>query len=79
MASAFKSSPVPFVRFLMARVRRSCDSIQKTHVGKILDGVLLTEADFASRGGSSSNSNDSLDVAESEEDVVEGFKGLSVQ
>ncbi|KAL6876310.1 hypothetical protein HDV57DRAFT_502181 [Trichoderma longibrachiatum] len=43
--SAFKKSPVPFLKVLM-KIRRNCEVIVKTHIGKILDGLLLLQADF---------------------------------
>ncbi|KAJ2892636.1 uncharacterized protein MKZ38_009532 [Zalerion maritima] len=48
--STFRSSPVQFVKVLMAEIRRNCDSIDKTHLGKILDGSFLTEEDFQRPG-----------------------------
>jgi hypothetical protein len=44
--STFKNSPTRFLKVLMTKVRRNCESIEKTHMGKILDGRLLTRADF---------------------------------
>ncbi|KAF8851671.1 hypothetical protein BDZ45DRAFT_140606 [Acephala macrosclerotiorum] len=44
--SSFQSSPTRFLKVLMTKVRRNCESIEKTHMGKILDGRLLTRADF---------------------------------
>ncbi|OTA00440.1 hypothetical protein A9Z42_0000130 [Trichoderma parareesei] len=43
--SAFKKSPVPFLKVLM-KIRRNCEVIDKTHIGKILDGILLLQEDF---------------------------------
>lgn len=45
----FPSSPVQFLRILMSKIRRDGSSIDRTHVGKMLNGVLLTEDDFAPR------------------------------
>lgn len=46
----FKDSPVAFLKVLMSKIRRDCrGGIGKTHVGKVLDGALLTESDFESR------------------------------
>lgn len=42
----FKDSPVKFLKVLMTKIRRNCEGIEKTHLGKILDGGLLEEADF---------------------------------
>ena len=42
----FKDSPVKFLKVLMTKIRRNCEGIEKTHLGKMLDGALLEEADF---------------------------------
>ncbi|KAH8125774.1 hypothetical protein LI328DRAFT_165631 [Trichoderma asperelloides] len=44
--SGFKKSPVQFIKVLVTKIRRNCEVVEKTHLGKILDGVLLTEEDF---------------------------------
>ncbi|UKZ89824.1 uncharacterized protein TrAFT101_004866 [Trichoderma asperellum] len=44
--SEFKKSPVQFIKVLVTKIRRNCEVVEKTHLGKILDGVLLTEEDF---------------------------------
>ncbi|EXJ68848.1 uncharacterized protein A1O5_07780 [Cladophialophora psammophila CBS 110553] len=44
--SAFRRSPVPFLKVLMSKIRRNCQSIDKTHMGTILDGRLLRPSDF---------------------------------
>ncbi|KPM34569.1 hypothetical protein AK830_g12007 [Neonectria ditissima] len=44
--SGFTKSPVKFIKVLMERIRQNGKTIEKTHVGKILDGVLLTEENF---------------------------------
>lgn len=49
----FTDSPVMFLKMLMNRVRRNCEGIESTHVGKVLDGVLLTEDDFEEVGSAS--------------------------
>lgn len=41
----FKETPVKFLKALLTRVRRPC-GIEKTHLGKQLEGALLTEEDF---------------------------------
>ncbi|KAH3956582.1 hypothetical protein HBH98_241660 [Parastagonospora nodorum] len=41
-----KASPIPFLRALLMRIRREGDGLEKTHLGKILNGVRLEEADF---------------------------------
>lgn len=45
--SRFTRSPVQFLYLLMTKLRRDSDSIEKTHMGSILNGVLLERADFA--------------------------------
>lgn len=41
-----KESPVKFLKVLMTRVRRACEGIEKTHLGKLLEGAVPTEEDF---------------------------------
>lgn len=43
------TSPVPFLKSLMTSVRYHGGSIEKTHVGKMLCGAILTENDFGPR------------------------------
>jgi hypothetical protein len=45
-SSSFMRSPVKFLYVLMTKIRRNCDSIEKTHMGRILNGTLLERADF---------------------------------
>ncbi|TVY81339.1 hypothetical protein LSUE1_G008843 [Lachnellula suecica] len=47
--STFKSSPVKFLKVLMTRIRRNCEGVDKTHMGKLLDGIILTPADFGEK------------------------------
>jgi len=44
--STFKDSPVKFLRVLLTKIRRNCEGVDKTHMGKILDGRLLCASDF---------------------------------
>ena len=44
--SAFIHSPVQFLKNLMTKIRRNCQEIEHTHIGKVLGGRLLTLADF---------------------------------
>lgn len=44
--SEFTRSPVQFIKVLVTKIRRNCETVEKTHIGKILDGILLTEEDF---------------------------------
>jgi hypothetical protein len=41
-----KDSPVNFLRVLLTKVRRNCEGIEKTHIGKILIGMLLERNDL---------------------------------
>jgi hypothetical protein len=41
-----KSSPVRFLRTLLMKIRREGEGVEKTHMGKILNGVRLEEMDF---------------------------------
>ncbi|USP74172.1 hypothetical protein yc1106_01446 [Curvularia clavata] len=43
-------SPVPFLRTLLMKIRREGEGVEKTHMGKILDGVALEEGDFKGLG-----------------------------
>ncbi|KAM0433504.1 hypothetical protein ACHAPT_004384 [Fusarium lateritium] len=45
--SGFSKSPVRFLKVLMSKIRQDCELIEKTHVGKILEGIRLVEEDFA--------------------------------
>ncbi|KLU86149.1 hypothetical protein MAPG_05168 [Magnaporthiopsis poae ATCC 64411] len=45
---AFTQSPVPFLKVLMTKIRRDCESIDKTHIGMMLNGIVLREEDFES-------------------------------
>uniref|UniRef100_A0A0B7JTP1 ubiquitinyl hydrolase 1 n=1 Tax=Bionectria ochroleuca TaxID=29856 RepID=A0A0B7JTP1_BIOOC len=42
----FAASPVKFLKAIIGRIRFNCEGIEKTHLGKILEGALLTEDDF---------------------------------
>jgi hypothetical protein len=41
-----RSSPVPFLRVLLMKIRREGEGIEKTHMGKILNGVRLERGDI---------------------------------
>jgi hypothetical protein len=41
-----KKSPVPFLRTLLMKIRREGEGVEKTHLGKILNGERLEELDF---------------------------------
>ena len=42
----FSKSPIPFLRILVNKIRRNNHDITKTHVGKMLGGVMLNESSF---------------------------------
>lgn len=42
----FSKSPVSFMKILATRIRQNSEYIERTHVGKILQGVRLFESDF---------------------------------
>jgi len=42
----FETSPIMFLNVLIQKLRRDCMGIEKTHMGKILAGEILTEKDF---------------------------------
>lgn len=42
----FKHSPVGFLKVYLSKVRRNCKGIERTHMGKVLDAVLLKENEF---------------------------------
>ncbi|KAJ9225449.1 hypothetical protein DTO169C6_2182 [Paecilomyces variotii] len=44
--SNFSRSPVKFLQVLLSQIRRSGEGIDKTHMGKILDGIILHPSDF---------------------------------
>ncbi|KAL4963332.1 uncharacterized protein BDV14DRAFT_201959 [Aspergillus stella-maris] len=46
LLSTFKNSPLKFLKVLMSQIRKDGQEIDKTHIGRILDGKLLTEEDF---------------------------------
>ncbi|KAH7095848.1 hypothetical protein FB567DRAFT_624053 [Paraphoma chrysanthemicola] len=41
-----KDSPVPLLRALLMRIRKEGDGLEVTHLGKMLNGIRLEEADF---------------------------------
>lgn len=45
--SGFSKSPARFLKVLMAKIRQVCELIEKTHMGKILEGERLHESEFA--------------------------------
>lgn len=45
--SGFQDTLVPFMRVLMGRILRQYGGIERTNVGKVLEGLLLSREDFA--------------------------------
>jgi len=45
----FTHSPVKFLKVLMTKIRRNCEGVDKTHMGKLLDGQILLPSDFETR------------------------------
>ncbi|RMZ73552.1 very large low complexity [Pyrenophora seminiperda CCB06] len=43
-----KKSPVTFLRMFLMKIRRGGEGVEKTHLGRILNGVRLEESDFNS-------------------------------
>ena len=46
LGTGLESGAVLFFKALMTRIRRNCESIDRTHLGRILGGEFLTEDDF---------------------------------
>ena len=44
-----KTSPVPFLRAFLMKIRREGEGVEKTHMGRILNGGRLEEGDFERR------------------------------
>ncbi|RYP24740.1 hypothetical protein DL765_000286 [Monosporascus sp. GIB2] len=42
----FTQSPSAFLRVVMSNIRRECQDISRTHVGRMLAGEILSESDF---------------------------------
>ncbi|RYP01100.1 hypothetical protein DL764_006299 [Monosporascus ibericus] len=47
----FTQSPTAFLRVVMSKIRRDCQDISRTHVGRMLAGEILTESDFHTNAG----------------------------
>ncbi|KAJ5168682.1 uncharacterized protein N7482_004276 [Penicillium canariense] len=45
--STFHQSPLKFLSILMSQMRKDCQEIGRTHLGRILSGQLLSVSDFA--------------------------------
>lgn len=75
----FAESPVQFLKVLMAKIRGNGNaSIEKTHVGKMLNGVILTEDDFERRPKRKAESQLTRDEVKAEEAVAEQGQGLFI-
>lgn len=48
-----KASPVPFLRQLLLKIGREGEGVEKTHLGRILNGLRLEEKDFKAAGSNS--------------------------
>lgn len=48
--SRFVECPLKFFRVLLTKIRRSCENIDKTHMGSILDERLLSPKEFENAG-----------------------------
>lgn len=48
-SSTLTKSPVKFLKVFLTKARRDSQSIEKTHLGKLLDGALLEEDEFESQ------------------------------
>jgi hypothetical protein len=48
--NTFEQSPVAFLNVFLAKCRKDCQSIDKTHVGRMLAGELLTQKNFDEQG-----------------------------
>ncbi|KAF2866821.1 hypothetical protein BDV95DRAFT_611492 [Massariosphaeria phaeospora] len=54
---SLKTSPVKFLKELATKIRRDCSGIEKTHLGRMLDGALLEKADFVTSTRHSAHGN----------------------
>ncbi|PHH79060.1 hypothetical protein CDD80_5691 [Ophiocordyceps camponoti-rufipedis] len=72
--SGFSKSPVGFLRELMTKIRQRCERIERTHVGRIFDGVLLEPGDFEELNGEGDDEGTvgSEEMNEDETSVDEG-------
>jgi hypothetical protein len=43
---ALRKSPVPFLRVLLMKIRREGEGVEKTHIGRVLNGIRLEASDF---------------------------------
>ncbi|RMJ25082.1 hypothetical protein PHISP_04065 [Aspergillus sp. HF37] len=47
--TTFRQSPLKFLKVLMSQIRKDCQEVDKTHIGRIVDGRLLSPSDFELR------------------------------
>ncbi|GAB0134712.1 hypothetical protein EsDP_00003070 [Epichloe bromicola] len=59
-----QSSPLPFLKLLMTNIRNYGSNIDKTHMGRMLDGEFLTEKDFSPRMKRERDDDDTEDDTE---------------
>ncbi|KAJ5893250.1 hypothetical protein N7495_004941 [Penicillium taxi] len=45
--STFRESPLKFLAMLMSQIRKDCQEIGRTHIGRLLSGQLLNVSDFS--------------------------------
>jgi hypothetical protein len=45
-SKGFQNSPVKFLKTLVTKIRRNCEGVEKTHIGRILDGDVLEHDAF---------------------------------
>lgn len=70
----FENCPLNFLEALMSKIRKDSQDIEKTHLGQILDGRLLTSSDFQDpeAGSTTAESEDnSMDIDSSEYDATD--------
>ncbi|KAJ9492030.1 hypothetical protein VN97_g1201 [Penicillium thymicola] len=46
ISGTFPRSPLKFIKFLLSQIRKDCRDIRRTHLGRIVDGRLLTRSDL---------------------------------
>lgn len=57
-----QTSPLPFLKLLMTNVRNYGSNIDKTHMGRMLDGEFLTDKDFSPRMKRERDDDDTQDA-----------------
>ncbi|KAJ5632332.1 hypothetical protein N7490_008671 [Penicillium lividum] len=64
--STFHKSPIRFLSILMSDIRKDCQEVGKTHIGRILRGQLLSQSDFLDNYSSSSASTEYADMEDAD-------------